>query len=130
MEDDRERIITKVSSEYIEEGGFNDSALVASVALPCAHAGHVCGHAAIGIAQAPILYYATTVHKKKSGDRLEMKIIVMDVSRAHFHPPAAREMFIRLPAEDHTPGMVGRLLRTLYGTRDAANQWDAFFNKE
>ena len=26
--------------------------------------------------------------------------------------------------------MVGKLLRTLYGTRDAASQWDAFFNEK
>eukprot|EP00959_Pyramimonas_sp_CCMP1952_P128357 2683886-Pyramimonas_sp.AAC.1 len=37
-------------------------------------------------------------------------------------------MYIRLPEEDATPGMVGQLLRTIYGTRDAANQRDSFFN--
>ena len=59
-----------------------------------------------------------------------MKMLVINVSRAHFHPPSVRELYITLPLEDSSPGMVGRLLRTLYGTRDAANQWDAFFNKE
>ena len=49
---------------------------------------------------------------------------------AHFHPPAVRELYITLPEEDVTLGMVGRLLRTLYGTRDAAHEWDDFANKK
>ena len=60
---------------------------------------------------------------------MKMKMLVMDVSRAHFHPPAVRELYIDLPSEDGGQGMVGKLFRTLYRTRDAANQWDAFFNE-
>ena len=41
-------------------------------------------------------------------------------------PPAVRELYITLPDEDATPGMVGQLLRTLCGTRDAAHEWDDF----
>ena len=59
----------------------------------------------------------------------ERKILVLDVSRAHFHPKCRRELYIRLPEEDAQAGFVGRLLRTLYGTRDAANAWDEFFNE-
>ena len=47
-----------------------------------------------------------------------IKLLVLDVSRAHFHPPAVREVYITLPPEDFEPGMVGKLLRTIYGTRD------------
>ena len=53
------------------------------------------------------------------GDR---NIIVLDVSRAHFHPKS------RLPTEDSKTGHVGKLLRTLYGARDTANAWDQIFN--
>ena len=76
-----------------------------------------------------LFHWTVTKHRWK-GRVKEMKILVMDVSRAHFHPPSVRELYITLPEEDASPGMVGRLLRTLYGTRDAANQWDSFFNKE
>ena len=39
-----------------------------------------------------------------------------------------KELYTRLPTEASKPGHVGKLLRTLYGTRDAANAWDEFFN--
>ena len=67
---------------------------------------------------------------------MKLKMLVLDVSRAHFHPYAARELYVELPEEDKVPGedMVGVLLRCLYGTRDAANLWqeysiDVFVNK-
>ena len=34
---------------------------------------------------------------------------VLDVSRAHFHPEAKREIYVDLPREDATPGLVGLL---------------------
>ena len=43
---------------------------------------------------------------------------VLDVPRAHFHPPAVRRLYITSPEEDATPGVVGQHPRTLYGTRD------------
>ena len=56
-------------------------------------------------------------------------LIVLDVSRAHFHPPAEREVYIDLPREDSVPGMIGRLKRTIYGTRDAASAWERFYTE-
>ena len=53
---------------------------------------------------------------------------MLDVSRAHVHPRNRWELYIRLPAEDSKPGHVGKLLRTLYGTRVAASAGDEFFN--
>ena len=57
--------------------------------------------------------------------KAKRKMLVLDVSRAHFHAPAVREMYVKLPEEDRLEGFVGRLLRTIYGTRDAAAQWEA-----
>ena len=65
--------------------------------------------------------------RTRKGRRQELTLGVLDVSRAHFHPPAEREVYIDLPAEDHEPGMVGKLLKTIYGTRDAAAQWEKFY---
>ena len=57
-------------------------------------------------------------------------MIVFDVSRLNFHPPAAeREVHIDLPPQDSEPGMVGRLLRTIHGTRDAADQWEKLYGE-
>ena len=52
---------------------------------------------------------------------------VWGVSRAHFHPPALREVYIKLPDEDAEPGKVGILRKTMYGTRDAAAQWEKYY---
>ena len=58
------------------------------------------------------------------GRRSVVKILILDVSRAHFPSPTQRELYIDLPAEDHEEGMVGLLLKMLYGTRDAAQNWE------
>ena len=44
----------------------------------------------------------------------------IDVRRAYFHARARRDVFVELPEEDAEPGMCGKLLKSLYGTRDAA----------
>ena len=55
------------------------------------------------------------------------KIRFLDASRAHFHATALRDIFVDLPEEDHEEGMCGKLLKTMYGTRDAAACWEAFY---
>ena len=51
--------------------------------------------------------------------------MINDVSRAYFYGEATRCMYIELPAEDplYDPSMLGRLRLCLYGTRDAALNW-------
>ena len=75
-----------------------------------------------------LFHWMATTHRR-NGQRLEMKMIVLDVSRAHFHPEAVRECYVELPEEAALEGSVGKLFRTMYGTRDAAAQWDSFANK-
>ena len=53
-------------------------------------------------------------------------ITLADISRPHFYAHSTRPTFIQLPPEDPqsgTPGVCGRLLRTMYGTLDAAEKW-------
>ena len=57
---------------------------------------------------------------KKKGLKLEF----IDVRRAYFHSPARREVYVKLPDEDAEEGMCGRLLKSMYGTRDAAQNWE------
>ena len=61
----------------------------------------------------------------------DMVVAILDVSRAHFHPMIKRKVHIELPEEDKIVGqdMVGELLRTMYGTRDAAASWEEFYTE-
>ena len=53
-----------------------------------------------------------------------------DISRALFHAPAKRKVYVQLPDEDKGKDegqMCGRLNNPMYGTRDAAQNWfDAY----
>ena len=63
---------------------------------------------------------ATGEHRKKA-------IAIIDVRRAYFYAPAKRRVFVELPPEDWVDGdedRCGLLLKSLYGTRDAALNWD------
>ena len=68
-----------------------------------------------------ILSRAATVDEK--GQCRE--IMINDVSRAYFYAEATRCMYIEIPQEDplYDPNMLGRLRLCLYGTRDAALNW-------
>ena len=57
------------------------------------------------------------------------KIDFIDVRRAYFHAKARREVYVELPAEDRDEGMCGRLNKALYGTRDAAQNWEHEYRK-
>ena len=55
-------------------------------------------------------------------------LMINDVSRAFFEAPATRDICVEIPAEDMTDAdrrhdKVGRLRMSLYGTRDAAMNW-------
>ena len=51
--------------------------------------------------------------------------MVLDVKRAFLYGMARRKIYIKLPPEDpqHGQGVMGRLLRSMYGTRDAPMIW-------
>ena len=50
--------------------------------------------------------------------------MVVDVKKAFLHGLATRTIYIELPEEESENGKyVGKLLRTLYGTRDAPQAW-------
>jgi len=53
-----------------------------------------------------------------------LKIDLYGVRRAYFHARARREVYVKLPAEDFEEGMCGRLNKAMYGTRDAAQNWE------
>ena len=52
-------------------------------------------------------------------------LMLIDVRRAHFYCAARRKVFVELPAEAGAgKGKVGRLLRSMYGCRDAGVNWE------
>ena len=53
-----------------------------------------------------------------------MKLMVVDVKRAFFHGYCTRNIDVALPdAESEGGKYVGKLIRALYGTRDAPLAW-------
>ena len=53
-----------------------------------------------------------------------LKLDLLDISRAHFNAKPKTETFVELPPERAAPGMCGKLLYNLYGTRGAAQAWE------
>ena len=53
------------------------------------------------------------------------RLMVLDVKRAFLYGRARRDIYIKLPPEDprYGTGVVGKLERSLYGTRDAPEIW-------
>ena len=52
------------------------------------------------------------------------KIDIIDIRRAYFHADAIRKVYVKLQAEDYEEGKCGRLRKAMYGTRDAALNWE------
>ena len=65
---------------------------------------------------------------RRSSRGLPLKLGFWDVSRAHLYGKAQRDLFVRLPAEDG--GGCFRLLRSLYGTQDAASTWQCDWTEQ
>merc|ERR1712026_17253 len=75
-----------------------------------------------------ILSEAATVGKE------EKVVMINDVRRAYFYAKALRPIWIELPEEDYTEedmkeDRVGLLEMSLYGTRDAAQNWQKTVEK-
>ena len=63
--------------------------------------------------------------KRESKAGRPFKLRTIDISRAHFYGRSRRELYIELPDEDATDGMVGLLQRSMYGTQDASAIWES-----
>ena len=64
------------------------------------------------------------------GNRKEgMKLDFIDVRRAYFHAEERRQVFVEFCDEDRIDGMCGELAKAMYGTRDAAQNWEVTYVK-
>ena len=46
------------------------------------------------------------------------------MKKAYLHAPVRGDKYVQLPEEDAAEGMCGKLNVSLYGTRDAARNWE------
>eukprot|EP00975_Prorocentrum_lima_P036486 7674339-Prorocentrum_lima.AAC.1 len=51
-------------------------------------------------------------------------LMVLDATRAHVHSLATRRVFVKLCDLDASSDMCGLLEKSMYGTRDAAANWE------
>ena len=54
-------------------------------------------------------------------------MLLLDIKKAHFYAPCKQRKFVRLPPEDPKsldPEICGELKFSMYGTRDAASNWE------
>ena len=73
-----------------------------------------------------LLSLMTTLKRSKRGNALVLRLL--DISRAHFYGCAERDVFVELPEGDRQEGYCGRLLKSVYGTRDAAAIWEKSYS--
>ena len=77
-------------------------------------------------ASTPPLEGLRLIMSRAATDDKPRVLMVNDVRRAYIYAKATRELYVELPAEDAEHGCcdkVGRLRLCLYGTRDAALNW-------
>jgi len=69
---------------------------------------------------------------RRSKRGLPLKLCFLDVRRAYFYAAATEEVYVELPPEDQEPGkdLIGRLERSLYGTRTGAHNWQLQLGKD
>ena len=68
------------------------------------------------------------IHRAATAGKEENVVMINDVARAFFEAAAKRAVCVEIPEEDKTEAdrhkdVVGRLNMSLYGTRDAARNW-------
>jgi hypothetical protein len=60
-----------------------------------------------------------------AADDARKQVTLVDISRAYFNAVIKRRVFVELPPEAGLGrGVVGELLKCMYGTRDAAQGWE------
>ena len=49
----------------------------------------------------------------------------IDINKAYLQAETKREVYVALPDEDKETGMCAKLIKSMYGTRDAAPNWES-----
>ena len=72
------------------------------------------------------LKFITSACAKGQWGSHKKRIAIIDIKRAYFDAKSKRPTFVEIPIEDQNEGdegMIGQLELSLYGTRDAAQNW-------
>jgi hypothetical protein len=72
-------------------------------------------------------FVISEVASKSNGGTNGWKLMVLDVKRAFLYGDITDEIYIHLPPEDpmHGQGLVGKLIKAMYGTRAAPQVWQS-----
>ena len=73
-----------------------------------------------------VLANAANRCRREGSSNEDIRVMVIDISRAYFYAPSQRNIYVRLPPEDPRsgdPNICGKLKKSLYGTRDAGANW-------
>ena len=73
-------------------------------------------------------FFSEMVSRKTSRRGHPLKIVFIDVKKAHLKAAVSRLLYIELPEEENSPNMVGRLNFSMYGILDAAANWEKEHN--
>ena len=75
-----------------------------------------------------LLFSQWSTEQCRNGERLQLSFV--DVKKAYFYGIPDRHLYVRFPAELGMPkNMVGRLVRCMYGTRDAGAIWENMLHR-
>jgi hypothetical protein len=80
-------------------------------------------------AATPPLEAVKTLFSLGASQQDDRVIGFIDIKKAHLYAKATREVYIVLPPGDESEGMCGKLNYTLYGTRDAAQNWEIEYTR-
>ena len=58
-----------------------------------------------------------------------MKLKFMGIKRAYLQAEAKRDIYVELPEEDMEEGVCAKLVKAMYGARDAAHNWEHTYRK-
>ena len=64
---------------------------------------------------------------RQRGKKGKWKLLFMDAARAHFHSPVREAIYVDLCPEEAEEGFCMKLLKSMYGTRQAASNWEHFY---
>ena len=100
---------------------------------PC-RSGHECARQSSKVTNRPVLHAGTpplealkAIKSIAANHKETFSFMHIDVSRAYFHAKAQRPVLILLLVEDRKgtdAGKVGLMKKSMYGTRDAASNWE------
>ena len=67
---------------------------------------------------------AATKHRHEgTNEEVEMELSFIDIRRAYFNADVKEDMYIDLLEEDAEAGYCGKLIKSMYGTKQAARNW-------